>query len=391
MVNFAHHCDLVILCLSILSLLPNAYGSEKIGETKKVAFPLEEVQKRLLEKKKSKSELSGFPLVFKTPETGWGAGAVLVYFPKKLYKKASPLISGVMVTEKSQFLWALGTKQYFNEDQYGLQAQIEATRFPDRFFGLGKETDNTNYQEFVENKRNIKVGIERRIWGSLSTVLGLQIRKDTLDFSKEEKIGNPSVEPAWRGQTVVGRKGGTIRGYRLQLFWDSTDDTFYPTQGEKTLFDVARFSKNLGSDYEFYNQKLDSRFYYSLGPDSTVANQFLWHQSEGDVPFYMLPRIGGKDILRGYYQGRFRGKFLTALQMEHRYQISKRWAWVQFAGMGDIGNKTSDLFSEGGKLSYGTGGRFLITSSQKVNLRLDLGWGDTGTVPSVYVHVMEAF
>lgn len=349
---------------------PSPFGSSKKKPTK--AAP-------------NKAELKGFPLIFNTPETGWGTGGVVVYFKKKSYKKASPLISGLMVTEKQQFVWALGTKQYFARDRAAFQAQLEASKFPDRFFGLGVQTNNQKFHLFTERKINLMTGIEGKIWTNLSAIAGMQIRTDSLDFDDTPDFDLKSQYDPPKSE------GGISRGLRFHLFWDSTDDGFFPSRGEKTLLETANFRSVFGSDFEYRKYKLDSRVYRTLARRSVLASQILYENVEGAAPFYMMPKIGGKDVLRGYYQGRFRDRYMAIWQLEHRYRWKRKWSLVQFVGIGAVGGTVKELSEAEKRSSGGVGIRYQITSAQKVNLRLDIGKGSHSETPAVYVHVMEAF
>jgi hypothetical protein len=43
------------------------------------------------------------------------------------------------------------------------------------------------------------------------------------------------------------------------------------------------------------------------------------------------------------------------------------------------------------KPSYGTGVRYQISPKQKINVRLDVGWGEDQGGPQIYLYVMEAW
>jgi hypothetical protein len=60
-----------------------------------------------------------------------------------------------------------------------------------------------------------------------------------------------------------------------------------------------------------------------------------------------------------------------------------------FAGVGDVFKKQSDLKFENLKYSVGAGLRFVINPAERLNLRLDYGYGKEGGY--FYILVAEAF
>jgi hypothetical protein len=94
--------------------------------------------------------------------------------------------------------------------------------------------------------------------------------------------------------------------------------------------------------------------------------------------------------MRGYYLGRYRDKNMIAIQAEYRWLPAIwRFGIVGFAGFGDVADKISRFDFGGFEYSYGFGLRFLLNPEQKINLRLDFGFGK-GT-SGIYFTAGEAF
>ena len=85
--------------------------------------------------------------------------------------------------------------------------------------------------------------------------------------------------------------------------------------------------------------------------------------------------MGGMERMRGYYEGRYRDKRLIETQFELRQKIYRRHGIVGWIGGGQVWG--TDRFRWGNTLcSFGCGYRFEFKN--KMNIRLDYGWGNFG-------------
>jgi hypothetical protein len=94
-------------------------------------------------------------------------------------------------------------------------------------------------------------------------------------------------------------------------------------------------------------------------------------------------------MLRGYAANRFRDQNFAGMQAEYRAHLFWRIGVVGFAGVGDVFKSTEDLQWETLKYSYGGGLRFMVNKKEKLNVRLDYGFGRDNS--SFYLILTEAF
>jgi len=120
----------------------------------------------------------------------------------------------------------------------------------------------------------------------------------------------------------------------------------------------------------------------------TLALRATVRYTGGDAPFFLLSSFGGGKDLRGYPSGRYRDRMLYAVQSEYRWQVSDRWIFTGFAGVGEVAESTGD-FGENFLPAAGIGTRFVLSSKHKVSLSADLAVGKDGT--EFYFGVGEAF
>jgi outer membrane protein assembly factor BamA len=99
--------------------------------------------------------------------------------------------------------------------------------------------------------------------------------------------------------------------------------------------------------------------------------------SGNDVPFYLMPFVGGPETLRGFRERRFTDRNLVLLQAEYRYEVFAALDMALFVDAGAVAQRVSDLRLDQMKTDYGLGFRF--GTRDNVVLRFDIGLGGEGT------------
>ena len=173
------------------------------------------------------------------------------------------------------------------------------------------------------------------------------------------------------------------------LLWDSRNNSFSSSGGFYFQYYINEFSGWLGSEFHYVAQLLDVRKYFTLSGESTLAFQFAGSFNNGDVPVRSMANIGSSSIMRGYYDGRYTDKNMMAVQGEIRQHIAGRFGMVGFVGVGRVAHSMSEFALTRLKLSLGTGLRFAIDRKERLNARLDLGFGDHSN--GIYLNLSEAF
>ncbi len=116
-----------------------------------------------------------------------------------------------------------------------------------------------------------------------------------------------------------------------------------------------------------------------------VYGDFAW----GNVPFQYLPAMGGNDVLRGYYKGRYRDNNLLVAQLEYRFPIYKWLKGSMFGSAGDVSDEIDEMRIKEVKISYGLGLRARVNPAN-VHLRFDIGFTPDNK-PAFYFTANEAF
>lgn len=327
------------------------------------------------------------PIVSYAPETNWGAGAGA----KLLFKfrgsgaetRTSNMPIAATYTLNNQLLLYSGYTIFFNQEKYLLRGNIQYSKFPQFYYGIGNNTPDSNEELYDYSAFLLEPLLLRRITGKLFVGGGIRYYN----------IWNVILEPEGRLQQgdVSGYNGSRSVGVEFAVTYDSRNNVLNATKGMLVEFTHGRYGETLGSTQTFHLTKVDVRQYMKVfrHRDDILAFQLYGYFSDGDVPLIELGALGGNELMRGYYEGRFLDKNFIALQAEYRLPISRRIGAVAFVGAGDVADKISNFRLETIKPSFGVGLRFKIVTEENLNIRFDYGFGK-GT-NNYYFNVAEAF
>ena len=333
-----------------------------------------------------RGQLVLLPVLGYTPDTGLLLGGLALRFfhldPPGEDARPSVISPVVVFTLKNQVMVFLGSDLNWGEGRWHAGLQPSYQKFPDDYYGIGRDTPVEPLESYTPEQFAFEGMIERRIAADLRVGVGYQVAKHQL------------LETAPGGELAGGQVPGTgtavLSAPGLLAGWDSRDNTWSPRRGLWLQTGLSFFRDGWGSDYDFTESFVDLRRYWPTGERSALAVQALGRSLDGQAPFFHLPRLGGQNGLRGYSGGRFIDNTLVMVRTEWRTgPVWKRFGAVVFAGLGDVAPGVGDLTTAAGLTTWGLGLRWLINPAEKVNVRMDFGFGkdDSG----FYLSLGEAF
>ena len=335
------------------------------------------------------SKLFGLPLVFFTPETGWGGGVAggfsFLMHGEPETGRRSQIQFDFAYTQRNQLLLFFPFKLYWNNSVDQAYGEIGFFNFSDRFYPIGNEFDEAEQQEREETYRynypRIRLNYLKRV--NKKNYFGLRYWFDDLAITETEAGGILAEE------NLSGSRGGIITGFGLIYQFDTRDHINYPTKG--TFFEAVVWAseKWMGSDFRHQRVYLDYRRYITLKGKHILALNGYVRLNYGDVPFDDLALFGGSKRMRGYFEGFYRDNHMIVAQAEYRFTIHKRFSGVAFTSFGEVIDKLSNLNTEYIRPSAGVGLRFKLIPKDKLNLRVDFGVGRNTS--GFYLTVNEAF
>jgi len=370
-----HRVGLFIPILIILFLRPMFSLPARQAESKPDAAP------------QKTNSLIVLPIVYYSPETRWagGVGGIYTFRHKGTEPQGRPsaLSFIALYTQNKQYTIALKPEIYLKSEAYFLAGNLEITRYPNKFYGIGNDTPDSCEEGYTPYQISIEAAVWKKIVPRHDIYAGLVYNFDHYRFEE--------FDPAGRliAGDVPGSRGGTLSGIGLQFKWDDRDNVFTPRRGRQFSLSASLYNSLFAGDYNYAKIQVDLRQFFPLFESHVLAVQGVLRTTAGTVPFIALPKIGSDSVMRGYYSGRYRDKTMAAVQAEYRFPVWWRFGLVAFGGFGDVAKDLGHLTPRRFKFSAGWGIRFKVNPKEGATIRLDFGYGKG--VSGMYLTAGEAF
>jgi len=173
----------------------------------------------------------------------------------------------------------------------------------------------------------------------------------------------PSVETVYTPDTLAGL--GARATYLHSQATAGADWRTSPGYSRRGGFYGVTFHDYTDFDHEFgFNQiDYDVIQHIPILREAWVISlhalaETAFPKSGQEIPFFMLPSLGGGSNLRGFSSWRFRDKNSLLLQAEWRIIVNRFFDTAFFYDAGKVGPRPSDLDLNGLKEDYGFGVRF---------------------------------
>lgn len=314
-------------------------------------------------------KLFPLPILFYQPETKLGGGVGLLHtYRTALESRISSNGLFAVVTQRRQYSISLSGELYTAGNRWRLATWLGWSRFPNFFYGIGNDTRAEDEEAFTPAQVGVGLDVRR------SPRPGLYV--GMLAIYQETRIVASEPAGAIGTHAVPGSSGGTLVGIGVSVMLDDRDRVYTPRRGRVLSVVVGRYDGLFGSDFELWRGELDVRYYRALGKRQTLAMHFVTTVTSGTPAFYDNAALGGPNVLRGYYEGRYRDRSRLVAQLEHRSLLWKRIGGAVFLGAGEVAGDLGDLRLDGFHVAGGAGLRWLVSPADGVNLRVDVGIGN---------------
>ncbi len=366
-----------------------------------------------------------------SPETSWQFGITGVWYfhTSKQSTQFSDLNFDMGYTLNRQWYVNANSRIYFNTStRWYLDAYLSAKHYPDLFFGTTNNIDSVYNPALRYTSNFIDIQARPSFYISKHWLAGATIRlryENSQLNTSETQIAQycPPVlgERAQRAEGINNSQLSTLNsqlynGFGENIFlgiggaisYDTRSNNYYPLHGlffKTTITYYQQFSLNNSSpklgevpqaegyanfQLSTFNFQIDLRHYIPLYRELILAWNFRSEIAVGNnVPFQLLPTIGGQDLVRGIRQNKFKDNTLFALQTELRIPIWRFLKGAVFASIGDVYNYNNWHWATP-KIGYGIGLRACIHQA-KTNIRLDVARQNYSNDWSFYFTVKEAF
>lgn len=327
------------------------------------------------------------PMPVANPTIGAGLGATAMYlFEAGENAPPSSITLAGLYTDSDTWAAVLGTKIYFKDDRYRFSGWAGYFDANIEFFGIGSGAGDrgesigiTQTGPFVVS--NFLVQVAEDIY------IGPQLRHLAVDTSLQDAIIPPDLPP---GITIPDTIENVSTGVGVVLEIDTRDNRFFAQQGSYLLGTANFAGEWIGSDQDYEQFDIGFNLYRPFGENGFVAWRTTACLRGGDVPFYDLCKLGGReDAIRGYVGGQYRDETSVTTQLEYRLRVYRRWGVVAFAGVGQVAPEIGDIEFDDWLPSAGLGIRFMASEDERVNLGIDYARGRDSD--AWYFRIGEAF
>ncbi len=374
---FVGYCILLILCIN--GILAQTDTPEKPEDSLSKFDKFNKKAEKLF-------KVIPVPIVSYSSEAGnvLGLAKFNAFHPvkKDTISKPSKISELLSFSSKGRINAVVANDLILKENKYIIISFFSYREVPEYIFGIGNGVSIEDVEEIstqqIRFKTNPMIRVHKNMYvGAILDIADyIKVEADSTSFLVKDQ--------------VTGLNGGTNFGLGFSLEFDSRDNRYNPFNG---AFASAQFifnEKSLGSAYQYTRFELDVRKYFNPWLNHVIALQATTTSLGGDAPFYNLALLGGANKMRGYYEGALRDKVLVDTQLEYRMPVWNIFGVVGWVGTGRVAPSYDKLSFDGFWPSYGAGLRVKVDSKNKINLRLDFGFG-RGGIHGTYISFAEAF
>lgn len=360
------------------------------------AFAQKKLIKKLLSNEKDTTRSASFmpvPVLGYTQEIGFefGLGTLYSFYLDKqdTLNRSSNFSGTASYSTKRTYNLTLKGDAWTKANLYHLIGEIRLKKNPFNFYGLGNNTRQLDEDRLVQQQIKLAFDVEKTFIKSAYT--GLSLGFESYDFIDKIRGGIYTTSPL-----LNDRDGGHVIYIGLSQSYDTRNSNNYPTKGFFARL-TYQFAPSVfgGSNFSGSLIKVNIRKFWPLTPKFVLGIQTLYHTIKGkNTPFYLLPQLGNDEMMRGYYNGRYRDENLIASQIELRYRFSNRFGLAAFAATGKVFANGNFSLNEL-KPNYGIGGRYFFDVAKGLSVRLDYGLGEKrmneDRQSGFYISLAEAF
>lgn len=298
------------------------------------------------------------------------------------YRQPTPLgvltVRGLGSLRESHLLGVDFTRAFLPRDAGFITASVtrrhEAVQ---RYYGEGPDTSFDDRTSFGLSATQVDLTAGVRVTRWLTGTAGVGFANPDITASSEasrvpgtQGVHDDRSAPGltFQPEYVISHLGVVI----------DTRDTANPRRGGLYQAQVRRFDDREGGAYSFTDTRIELQQFIPFWNLSRVlALRVLAQHADGlgqaQVPFYLMPTLGGARSLRGYDRQRFRDRSQLLISAEYRYEVNPFLMAAVFYDAGQVAADWSAFRVKDLRDAYGIGFRFGYSNA--VALRADVAFG----------------
>jgi hypothetical protein len=252
------------------------------------------------------------------------------------------------------------------------------------YFGLGNDSLKSDRSGYRLNETNVLGYATVRTpapWLSLTGRFGWIHRPD-LSTMTGRSVNYPNTLDIFSNAGAPGltEQPSFLHG-DVSVVADARNHPGHPTRGGLYRVTAASYADRDLGKYSFRRYEMDAAQFVPLAGDRWVLALRAWEvfsdTSVGNtVPFYLMPSLGGKNTLRGYFDYRFHDRNMQVFNAESRWGLFTHVDAAIFVDAGKVASTVGDLDLKHLRTSYGAGLR--VHNRTATVGRFDIGHSTEG-------------
>ncbi|MGC4081000.1 MAG: BamA/TamA family outer membrane protein [Vicinamibacterales bacterium] len=231
------------------------------------------------------------------------------------------------------------------------------------FFGVGNDSAKDDRRTFAYDRTTIGATAAIHVSDTVSVGGGFDYLATHADGDDTgARLQLASIAP-------------TYNRSRAFAAYDTRTSPGYSREGGLFEVEVADYRQTNGDTARFQRVDANVQRFISLNGDSQVvalrasaASTFT--ADDADVPYFLLPELGGQHALRGYSSWRFRDRHRLLLSGEYRWSAGPLVDMSLFVDAGRVAPRVRDLTDGALRTTYGVG--FTVHTPSATVTRLEI-------------------
>lgn len=322
---------------------------------------------------------------FYTPELDAGIGVAAVGFYRPDDRQQQTPLSSLSLTGFGSATGAFGigleNTTFLRNDQWRFYLDGAVSHRPLYYWGRGYTAGRKQHGKQSYNSGTVTASPQLLYRLRAHTYAGMGA---ALDYEKASGLQDKAAGSFFRHPVPLTELN---TGVSILFSYDTRDVPVAPSHGQWLTVRYTDYRPELGGDNRLSVWDMRYALYHALNPTTLIAWDLYGRFAGGHVPWTMDGSLGDSHHLRGYYQGRYRGRNILTSQLELRKKLHWRHGVVAWAGAGSMSTRPGAVVDGPWLPSVGVGYRFEI--KKRMNLRFDYGVGQKSS--GFYFQIGEAF
>lgn len=314
-------------------------------------------------------------------DSGFGIGllAAGIYRPSAADTLSQPSMVSVFADGTTKKFFKLGVEGYniSDRDRRRLNYLVKFESIDTKFWGIGYQSACQDANESRYAYLRMEVRAEYLQCVSQHVYIGPIA---AFDYIHGRNFQRPELWEGESNKTFNFGPGAALR-------YDSRDNVANAYRGYYAAVDQTFYPRGIGNKHPFSCTELTACGYHQAWRGAVIAWRAHSRLTYGHTPWGLLSQLGGSDFMRGYYEGRYRDKGAWDLCVELRQRVWRRSGAVVWVGAGEVFPSLGAMRLREILPNAGVGYRWEF--KQRVNVRLDLGFGRDGA--GFIFNINEAF